>query len=79
MKNNIIEIGNSVIDLQLKALKKLRNTINDSFNQAVTAILECKSKVIICGVGKSGKIASKFSSSISLVLFILVAKSIKSL
>ena len=65
MKNNIIEIGNSVIDLQLKALRKLRNTINDSFNQAVTAILECKSKVIICGVGKSGKIASKFSSTLS--------------
>ena len=33
----------------------------------VKAIIKCKSKVIICGVGKSGKIASKISSTLSSV------------
>ena len=32
MKNKINEIGNEVIDLQIKALKKLKNSINQSFN-----------------------------------------------
>ena len=57
MKNKINEIGIEVIDLQIKALRKLRSTVDQSFNEAVKAIVKCKSKIIICGVGKSGKIA----------------------
>ncbi len=67
MRNEINEIGKSVIDLQIKALKKLRNSINNSFNDAVKIILRCKSKVIICGVGKSGIIASKISATLASV------------
>ena len=67
MKNEINEIGKEVIDLQIKALKKLKNSIDKSFNDAVKAIMKCKSKVIICGVGKSGIIASKISATLSSV------------
>ena len=67
MKNEINEIGKNVIDLQIKALKKLKVSINNSFNDAVKKILKCKSKVIICGVGKSGIIASKISATLSSV------------
>jgi arabinose-5-phosphate isomerase len=67
MKNKISEIGKEVIDLQIKALKKLKNSLNSSFEDAVNAILKCKSKVIICGVGKSGIIASKISATLSSV------------
>ena len=67
MKNEINEIGKNVIDLQIKALKKLKVSINNSFNDAVKKILKCKSKVIICGVGKSGIIASKLSATLSSV------------
>ena len=65
MKNKINQTGKDVIDLQIKALKKLRSSINDSFTKAVKTILKCKSKVIICGVGKSGIIASKISATLS--------------
>ena len=67
MKNEIQEVGKSVIDLQIKALKKLRYSLNDSFDDAVKAISKCRSKVIICGVGKSGIIASKISATLSSV------------
>jgi len=67
MKNEINNIGKEVIDLQIKALKKLKNSIDKSFDDAVKAIAKCKSKVIICGVGKSGKIASKISATLSSV------------
>ena len=65
MRNDVKEIGKSVIELQIKALKKLKNSINDTFDKAVRAIGKCKSKVIICGVGKSGIIASKISATLS--------------
>ena len=67
MKNKINEIGKEVVDLQIRALKKLKNSINNSFDEAVRALLKCKSKVIVCGVGKSGIIASKISATLSSV------------
>lgn len=67
MKNKINEVGKDVIELQIKALRKLKNSINNSFENAVRAIMKCKSKVIICGVGKSGIIASKISATLSSV------------
>ena len=56
-----------VIDLQIRALKKLKNSINKDFYSAVKVIAKCKSKVIVCGVGKSGIIASKISATLSSV------------
>ena len=67
MKNEVNYIGKQVIDLQIKALKKLKNSIDNSFSLAVNKILRCKSKIIICGVGKSGIIASKISATLSSV------------
>ena len=65
MNYQINQIGKDVIDLQIKALKKLKNSIDNSFYKAVKIISKCRSKVIICGVGKSGKIASKISATFS--------------
>ena len=67
MKNETILHGKKVIDLQIKALRKLRNHIDISFLNAVKVISKCKSKVIICGVGKSGIIANKISATFSSV------------
>ncbi len=67
MKNKISLIGKEVIDLQIKALKKLKSSIDDPFIEAAKAIIKCKSKVIICGVGKSGIIASKISATLASV------------
>ena len=67
LKSEIINSGKEVIDLQIKALKKLKNSIDASFDKAVKKIANCKSKIIICGVGKSGKIAAKISATLSSV------------
>ena len=67
MKNETIKIGKNVIDLQIKALKKLKNIVDNNFYKAVNAIIRCQSKVIVCGVGKSGIIATKISATLSSV------------
>ena len=66
-KKDYKKIAKNVIDLEIKALKKLKNSINNSFNNAVEAISKCQSKVILCGVGKSGLIAAKISATLSSV------------
>ena len=66
-KINYKKIAKDVISLEIQALKKLKNSINNSFTQAVNAIVKCKSKTILCGVGKSYLIASKIAATLSSV------------
>jgi len=66
-KKDYKKIAKNVIDLEIKALKKLKQSIQNSFNDAVDAIVKCQSKVILCGVGKSGLIAAKISATLSSV------------
>ena len=66
-KKDYKKIGRNVIELQIQALKKLKSSINKSFNDAIEVIVKCQSKVIICGVGKSFRIASKISSTMTSV------------
>ena len=67
MSKEFLPIAKNVIDLEIKALQKLKKTIDKSFNKAVIEIAKCQSKIILCGVGKSGLIAAKISATLSSV------------
>tara|TARA_B100000900_G_scaffold21126_1_gene16493 strand:- start:534 stop:1505 length:972 start_codon:yes stop_codon:yes gene_type:complete len=64
-KINYKNIAKDVIDLEIKALTKLKRSLNKNFDKAVNAIVNCQSKIILCGVGKSGIIANKISATLS--------------
>ncbi len=67
-KANFTKTAKEVIETEIQSLKKLKKNINNSFNKAVQAIINCKKgKVIISGVGKSGIIAKKIASTLSSV------------
>ena len=66
-KKDYKKIAKNVIELEIQALKKLKSSINNSFTEAVKAIVKCQSKIIFCGVGKSSKISAKLSSTFSSV------------
>ena len=66
-KKKFSKIAKNVIDLEIKALQILKKNINNSFNEAVLQIANCQSKVILCGVGKSGLIASKIAATLASV------------
>ena len=68
MKNKkFIPIAKHVINLEIKALQDLKKKINKSFNDAIVNISKCQSKIILCGVGKSGLIASKIAATFASV------------
>jgi len=61
-------IAKNVIETEIKSLQKLNRNLNKSFDEAVNAIINSKKgKVIISGVGKSGIIGKKISSTLSSV------------
>ncbi len=62
-----ISTAKDVINLEIKALQNLKRNINNSFNDAVVNISKCQSKIILCGVGKSGLIASKIAATLASV------------
>ena len=66
-RKKFLSIAKNVIDLEIKALQNLKKNINKSFSQAVFEIANCQSKVILCGVGKSGLIASKIAATLASV------------
>ena len=67
IKKKFIPIAKDVINLEIKALQNLKKKINTSFNQAVIEIIKCQSKIVLCGVGKSGLIASKIAATLASV------------
>ena len=65
MKNSFTSIGKKVVQTEIDALKKLKKSINKDFSKIVNAILKCRGKVVFSGVGKSGIISKKISSTLS--------------
>lgn len=54
-----------VFDTETEALIKTKEALDNTFTEIVNAILSCKGRVILCGMGKSGHIAKKISATMS--------------
>ncbi|WP_440907420.1 KpsF/GutQ family sugar-phosphate isomerase [Candidatus Pelagibacter sp.] len=67
MNKKFLLTAKDVINLEIKALQNLKRSLNNSFNEAVFHIAKCQSKIILCGVGKSGLIASKIAATFASV------------
>ena len=60
-----LKIAKDVIDKEIKALKLLKSNINKDFEKIVEVLLNTKGKVVVSGMGKSGHVAKKISSTFS--------------
>ena len=49
-----IEVGKKVIQIEAQAVAAFSERINEQFENAVNAVLNCKRRLIVLGVGKSG-------------------------
>lgn len=55
--------GKRVFDIEIEALKKTRDALNDTFITILEMITNCEGKVIITGMGKPGHIATKLAAT----------------
>ncbi|MAI29060.1 MAG: KpsF/GutQ family sugar-phosphate isomerase [Pelagibacteraceae bacterium TMED124] len=59
-------IGQNVIDIEIRALNLLKKSLSKiQFQMAVNYLYKTSGKIIISGIGKSGHIGSKISSTLS--------------
>jgi arabinose-5-phosphate isomerase len=54
-----------VMDLEASTIKALSEQIGESYEAAVNLIFNCKGKVVVTGVGKSGHIGKKIAASLA--------------
>jgi len=58
-----ITVANRVLDIESEAIKDLKDALNKSFVEACDACANCKGKIIVMGLGKSGYIADKIAAT----------------
>lgn len=58
-KKSVIQSGTRTLELEAAAILNIAKHLDKEFEEVVTAILHCKGRVIVTGIGKSAIIAQK--------------------
>jgi len=61
----VLEQARRVVRIELRAVESLLDRLNGSFVRAVDMILDCRGRVIVSGVGKSGIIGRKLAATLT--------------
>ncbi len=64
-KDKLVQIARQAITHEADALKALANSIDESFSLSIQLLVQTKGRIIVSGIGKSGIIARKISSTLS--------------
>src|SRR5450759_5024931 len=62
---NALELAREVLEIEAAAIHGLIARLDQSFQQAVELILNCRGRVTVSGIGTSGHIARKIASTMS--------------
>jgi len=65
MKEKILNRAREIIDIELEGLKSLKDSLDESFYRAIILLLQCKGRIVVSGVGKSGIVGRKISSTLN--------------
>ncbi|SET62738.1 arabinose-5-phosphate isomerase [Oceanicella actignis] len=60
-----IAAGREVLRIEAQALAQLEGALGDSFADAVQAMIDCKGRIVVSGMGKSGHVARKIAATLA--------------
>lgn len=61
----ILSVAQRVFEIESEAVSLVGNRLNEQFETAVQTILQCKGRLIVSGMGKSGLISQKIASTMA--------------
>ena len=64
-KDKVCRAGRTVIETEARALSQMAARLNGDFAQACELLLECKGRIVVSGMGKSGHIAGKIAATLA--------------
>ena len=59
------KLGSEVIATELAEISALQNRIDESFTAACELLLDCKGRIVVTGMGKSGHIGGKIAATLA--------------
>ena len=63
--SSINNLAKSVLDIEAKSILRLKDSIGEEFDKAIDILYNCKGRVIITGMGKSGLIGRKIAATLT--------------
>ena len=63
--DNILDIAKKVLKTEAEAIEALIDKLNGNFEKAVEMIYECKGRVVVTGMGKSGLVGKKIAATLA--------------
>jgi arabinose-5-phosphate isomerase len=80
VQHSILKEAKTFLDIEINAIRRVKDLLDENFEKAVDLLYNCKGKVVITGMGKSGlvskKIAATMSSTGTLAVFLHPAEGI---
>jgi len=64
-KIKLKQLATAVIDTEIRSIALLKQRIDDDFVRACMLMLECKGRIIVLGMGKSGHIGNKIAATLA--------------
>lgn len=62
---SINDLAKEVFDIEAKSILRLKENIGENFDKAIEILYNCKGRVIVTGMGKSGLIGKKIAATLS--------------
>ncbi len=63
--SRIIESAKEVLEIEANSILRLKDNIGEEFDRAIDILYNCKGRVIVTGMGKSGLIGKKIAATMS--------------
>jgi len=63
--SQMTDLGRAVIETEAAAITKLLERLDERFEQACRYLLECRGRIVVTGMGKSGHIGNKIAATLA--------------
>jgi arabinose-5-phosphate isomerase len=60
-----VEQAQEVLSVEIEGIEAVRDRLGEEFERAVTLVMNCPSRLVITGIGKSGIIGQKISATLN--------------
>ena len=61
----MLDRAKEVLDIEAEAILRIKDRLDESFEAAVRHVLECRGRIVVTGMGKSGAIARKIAGTLA--------------
>ena len=62
---SVLDEAKKIFDVEIEALNKTRNSLDENFEILVNLVVECSGKVVLTGMGKPGHIGTKIAATLA--------------